>query len=66
MSDNNSNSTIVLVGIADSIENLIGNHESLERCLKQVKMPKMKNDECEEIINGYLKTVFKNFLSALQ
>lgn len=50
MSDNNINSTIVLVGIADSIENLIGNHQSLERCLKQVKMPKMKKEECEEII----------------
>lgn len=50
LSDNNINSTIVLVGIADSIESLIGNHQSLERCLKQVKMPKMKNEECEEII----------------
>src|SRR5690606_8272481 len=56
MSDNNTNSTIVLVGISDSIENLIGNHQSLERCLKQVKMPKMKDDECEEIIiNGLNK-----------
>jgi Cdc6-like AAA superfamily ATPase len=56
MSDNNVNSTIVLVGIADSIENLIGNHQSLERCLKQVKMPKMRNEECEEIIiNGLNK-----------
>jgi len=56
MSDNNINSTIILVGIADSIENLIGNHQSLERCLKQVKMPKMRNEECEEIIlNGMNK-----------
>lgn len=55
MSDNNTNSTIVLVGISDSIENLIGNHQSLERCLKQVKMPKMKDEECEEIIINGLK-----------
>jgi Cdc6-like AAA superfamily ATPase len=55
MSDNNINSTIVLVGIADSIESLIGNHQSLERCLKQVKMPKMKNEECEEIITTGLE-----------
>jgi len=52
LSDNNINSTIVLVGIADSIESLIGNHQSLERCLKQVKMPKMKDEECEEIITS--------------
>lgn len=50
LSDNNINSTIVLVGIADSIEELIGNHQSLERCLKQVKMPRMKIEECKEII----------------
>lgn len=51
LSDNNTNSTIVLVGIAESIESLIGNHQSLERCLKQIKMPRMKNEESEEIIN---------------
>jgi AAA+ ATPase superfamily predicted ATPase len=50
LSDNNTNSTIVLVGIADSIESLIGNHQSLERCLKQIKMPRMRKDESEEII----------------
>lgn len=55
LSDNNTNSTIVLVGIADNIESLIGNHQSLERCLKQVKMPRMKKEECEEIINNGLK-----------
>jgi Cdc6-like AAA superfamily ATPase len=55
LSDNNTNSTVVLVGIADSIESLIGNHQSLERCLKQVKMPRMKKEECEEIINNGLK-----------
>ncbi|MBF4463919.1 AAA family ATPase [Flavobacterium sp. LC2016-12] len=55
LSDNNTNSTVVLVGIADNIESLIGNHQSLERCLKQVKMPTMKKEECEEIINNGLK-----------
>lgn len=55
MSDNNINSTIVLVGIADSIESLIGDHRSLERCLKQIKMPRMRKEECEEIINQGLQ-----------
>ena len=56
LSDNNKITTVVLVGIADSIENLIGNHQSLERCLKQVKMPRMKPEECELIItNGLSK-----------
>ena len=60
LSDNNVNTTIVLVGIADSIENLIGNHQSLERCLKQVKMPRMKPEEGEQIIiNGLEKLEIK-------
>lgn len=55
LSDNNVNTTVVLVGIADSIENLIGNHQSLERCLKQVKMPRMKSEEGEQIITNGMK-----------
>jgi energy-coupling factor transporter ATP-binding protein EcfA2 len=55
LSDNNKTTTIVLVGISDSIENLIGNHQSLERCLKQVKMPRMKPEEGEQIIINGLK-----------
>ena len=53
-SDNITNSSIVLVGIADDIESLIGNHQSLERCLKQIKMPRMSKKECEEIIDNGL------------
>jgi Cdc6-like AAA superfamily ATPase len=60
LSDNNVNTTVVLVGIGDSIENLIGNHQSLERCLKQVKMPRMKPEEGAEIIvNGLRKLEIK-------
>ena len=52
-SDNVSNSTVVIVGISDNVEDLIGNHQSLERCLKQVKMPRMSAEESSEIIiNG--------------
>jgi len=50
-SDNNTNTTIVLVGIADDVEKLIGNHLSLERCLKQVRMPRMSDLESQEIID---------------
>jgi len=28
--------TILIVGVADSINDLIGSHPSLERCLKQI------------------------------
>ncbi|MFI5451353.1 AAA family ATPase [Pedobacter sp. UC225_61] len=49
-SDNVTNTTIVLVGIADTIDTLIGSHQSLERCLRQIKMPRMSDPESEHII----------------
>jgi Holliday junction resolvasome RuvABC ATP-dependent DNA helicase subunit len=50
LSDNASNVTILIVGIADSVNSLIGEHSSLERCLKQVQMPRMSEDELRLII----------------
>lgn len=58
LSDNPLNVTIMLVGIAESIEELVESHRSLERCLKQVFLPKMSNSELADIINkglNYLK-----------
>ena len=54
MSDNVENTTIVLVGIGDNVEELIGIHQSLERCLKQVKMPRMSDEEAGAIIDNGL------------
>lgn len=56
-SDNVTNTTIVLVGIADTIETLIGSHQSLERCLKQVRMPRMSDPESEHIIETGLSSL---------
>lgn len=56
-SDNITNTTIVLVGIADTIESLIGSHQSLERCLKQVKMPRMSDSECGSIVETGLNSM---------
>ncbi len=50
-SDNNTNTTIVLVGIANDVDKLIGSHQSLERCLKQIRMPRMSTIESQEIID---------------
>jgi MoxR-like ATPase len=50
-SDNNTNTTIVLVGIANDVDKLIGSHQSLERCLKQIRMPRMSDLESQEIID---------------
>lgn len=55
LSDNIENTTIVLVGIGNDVDELIGSHRSLERCLKQIKMPRMSNDEAGAIIDNGMK-----------
>ncbi len=47
--------TVVLIGVADDVETLIANHRSLERCLKQIHMPRMSDGELESIVTQGLK-----------
>jgi Cdc6-like AAA superfamily ATPase len=42
--------TIVLIGVADSVRELIHEHGSIERALVQVHMPRMTRDELAEIV----------------
>ncbi|CAN5639850.1 AAA family ATPase [soil metagenome] len=51
LSDNCPNITILIVGIAENISELLGSHQSIERCLKQIKMPRMSPEELGEIID---------------
>jgi energy-coupling factor transporter ATP-binding protein EcfA2 len=50
MSDHGVPSTFVLVGVADSIGELIGEHESVARALVKVHMPRMSPRELREIL----------------
>lgn len=50
LSDHAVPSTIVLVGVANSIEDLIGEHQSILRNLSQVEMPRMRSDELQGIL----------------
>lgn len=50
LSDNCPNVTILIVGIAENVNDLIGEHPSLQRCLKQIKMPRMSDEEQTEIV----------------
>ena len=49
--------TILIVGVADSINDLIGNHASVGRCLKQIKLPRMLPQELEQIIEKGLNNL---------
>ena len=50
MSDNLSKSTLILVGVADSVDQLIRDHESIGRALVQILMPRMPENDLTEII----------------
>lgn len=57
LSDHSVPATLVLVGIADSVDGLIGDHLSVERALTQVHMPRMSASELEEIVDKGLAQV---------
>jgi Cdc6-like AAA superfamily ATPase len=50
LSDYSVPATILLIGVADSVDELIQEHQSTERALVQVPMPRMSDDEVKEII----------------
>lgn len=50
-SDYPQNITIVIVGVGYSIEELFGAHPSIQRCCRQIQMPRMSKPELKEIIS---------------
>ncbi len=54
LSDYAVNVTLVVVGVADDIADLLDEHESISRCLEQIPMPRMSNSEMKEIISKRL------------
>lgn len=51
LSDHSVPTTLILVGVADSVDALIAEHQSIERALVQIRMPRMTLDELKEIID---------------
>lgn len=51
LSDQSIAATLVIVGVADSVDELIEEHYSIERNLVQIKIPRMSKDELHEILN---------------
>jgi hypothetical protein len=52
LSDELPHATVVLVGVADDVEQLIAEHQSIERALVQIHMPRMSHAELSEIVTG--------------
>jgi Cdc6-like AAA superfamily ATPase len=51
LSDHSVDSTMILVGVADSLDKLIAEHRSVERALVQIQMPRMSPEELAEIVH---------------
>ena len=51
LSDNSCTTTLILVGVADSIDQLIAEHRSIDRALVQILMQRMSKAELVEIID---------------
>lgn len=56
LSDQGIGITIVLVGVADTVDELIAGHGSIQRALVQVQMPRMAAQELKEIVLQGMKT----------
>lgn len=52
ISDSAPQVTVMIVGITDNVNALIGNHPSIERCMKQIRLPRMSNLELAEIVEN--------------
>lgn len=57
LSDYSVAATIVLVGVAKSVNDLFSDHQSLGRALIQISMPRMKANELAEILDKRLPRV---------
>ena len=56
LSDHTVDVTLILVGVAQSVSDLIAHHQSIDRALVQVPMPRMSRSELGEIIDKGLAT----------
>ncbi|MXY45971.1 MAG: AAA family ATPase [Chloroflexi bacterium] len=57
LSDFSVDTTLILVGVADDVNDLITEHESINRCLVQIHLPRMTHDELGEIVKGGIESV---------
>jgi Cdc6-like AAA superfamily ATPase len=50
LSDHAVAATVILVGVAESVDRLVHEHHSVERALVQIRMPRMSSQEIQRII----------------
>lgn len=60
LSDHAVPATIVVVGVADTVGDLIAEHESIDRSLIQIPMPRMEPDELGELLDKGMRKLGMN------
>ncbi|MDP1700428.1 MAG: AAA family ATPase [Aestuariivirga sp.] len=57
LSDYSVSATILLIGVADTVDQLIEDHLSIERALVQIPMPRMSDIEINDIVENGLSQI---------
>lgn len=57
LSDYSVPATLVIVGVADDVDELITGHKSAERAIVQIQMPRMSTEELKKIVTNGLDTL---------
>ena len=57
LSDFDIDTTLIMVGVADDVDDLITEHASIERCLVQVRVPRMPSEELAQIVRHGISAV---------
>ena len=55
LSDDGLKATVIIVGISDSVAQLIEGHQSITRCTEEVLMPRMAKDEMQDVLEGRVR-----------
>jgi Cdc6-like AAA superfamily ATPase len=60
LSDSVSKVTIIIVGVANNVGDLIKGHQSIERCVEEIPMPRMPMNERREVLDRRLSRLGMN------
>lgn len=60
LSDSISKVTVIIVGIADNVGDLVRGHQSIERCTEEIPMPRMPVNERREVLDMRLSRLGMN------
>lgn len=55
LSDASVKATIFIVGISDSVSDLVSGHESIIRCSEEILMPRMEAEEMRDVLEGRIR-----------